>query len=104
MKLIKNYLYNAGYQLLVMIIPLITTPYINRILGPYGIGIYTYTYTIIQYFILFGGLGISLYGNRQIAYVRNDDYAMVKTFWEIQIVRTISVSYTHLTLPTICSV
>ena len=91
MKVIKNYLYNAGYQLLVMIIPLITTPYINRILGPYGIGIYTYTYTIIQYFILFGGLGIALYGNRQIAYVRNNKYEMVKTFWEIQIVRTISI-------------
>lgn len=91
MKVIKNYLYNAGYQLLVMVVPLITTPYINRVLGPYGIGIYTYTYTIIQYFIIFGGLGISLYGNRQIAYVRNNPYEMVKNFWEIEIVRIVAI-------------
>ncbi|MQB95435.1 flippase [Lactobacillus reuteri] len=91
MKIIKNYFYSAGYQILVMIVPLLTTPYVNRVLGPYGIGIYTYTNTIIQYFILFGGLGLAIYGSRQIAYVRNNKDKMAITFWEIQLVRTISI-------------
>ena len=91
MKIIKNYIYNASYQILVIIVPLITTPYVNRILGPYGIGINTFTNTIIQYFILAGSLGISLYGNQQIAYVRNDKIKMARTFWEIQIIKTIGI-------------
>lgn len=91
MKVIKNYLYSVGYQLLVMIVPLITTPYVNRVLGPHGIGINTYTNTIIQYFILFGGMGIALYGNRQIAYTRNEPLNKVKTFWEIQIVHVVGI-------------
>ena len=72
-KVIKNYLFNIGYQLLVLILPLITYPYISRTLLPEGFGIYTYTYSIIQYFVLFAGLGVALYGNRQIAYVREND-------------------------------
>lgn len=91
MKVIKNYLYSVGYQLLVMIVPLITTPYVNRVLGPHGIGINTYTNTIVQYFILFGGMGIALYGNRQIAYTRNDPLNKAKTFWEIQIVHIVGI-------------
>lgn len=75
-----------------MIVPLVTTPYVNRVLGPHGIGINTYTNTIIQYFILFGGLGIALYGNRQIAYVRDNKEQLVKTFWEIQIVHTLGIT------------
>lgn len=91
MKVLKNYIYNASYQLLVMIVPLITTPYVNRVLGPQGIGINTYTNTIIQYFILFGGLGILLYGNREIAYVRDDSQQLLKTFLEIQIIHTLGI-------------
>lgn len=91
MKVLKNYLYNVGYQLLVIIVPLITTPYINRVLGPYGVGINTYTNTIIQYFILFGGMGIALYGNQQIAYVRDDPFEKAKMFWEIQILHVIGI-------------
>lgn len=87
MKVIKNYLYNAGYQILVLIIPLITAPYISRTLGPTGVGEYTYTYSIITWFMLITNIGVSYYGDRQIAYVRNDKYLMSKTFWEIQIVK-----------------
>lgn len=91
MKLIKNYFYNAGYQLLVMIVPLLTTPYVNRVLGPRGIGINTYTNSIIQYFILFGSIGVALYGNRQIAYDRDNPAKMTLDFWEIQIVKTTGI-------------
>ena len=64
----KNYIYNLSYQILVLILPIITTPYISRILGAENIGIYSYTLSISAYFILFGSLGIALYGKREIAY------------------------------------
>ena len=50
----KNYMYNLIYQILVIILPLITTPYLSRVLGAEGIGIYSYTLSITTYFILFG--------------------------------------------------
>ena len=43
MKVIRNYLYNAGYQILLMIAPLVTTPYVSRALGAHASGINTYT-------------------------------------------------------------
>ena len=67
----KNYTYNVIYQILVMVIPLITTPYVSRVLGAEPIGIYSYTLSIATYFILFGTLGVGMYGQREIAYVQN---------------------------------
>ena len=89
MKVIRNYLYNVGYQILVIIVPLITSAYVSRVLQPRGVGAYAFTNSIIQYFILFASMGIGYYGNRQIAYVREDRTKMAKTFWEIQIIKTI---------------
>lgn len=91
MKLIKNYLYNVGYQIFVLLVPLITTPYISRKLGSNGVGINAYTNSIIQYFVLFGSIGISLYGNRTVAYERNDKTKMSQSFWEISILRFITI-------------
>lgn len=89
MKVIRNYLYNVGYQVLAIIVPLITSAYVSRVLKPEGVGANAFTNSIIQYFILFANMGIGLYGNRQIAYVRENRQKMAKTFWEIQIVKTI---------------
>lgn len=83
MSLAKNYLYNVAYQIITLVIPLITVPYVSRVLGADGIGINAYTNSIVQYFILFGTVGISLYGNRTIAYVRNNKAQLTKTFWSI---------------------
>ena len=62
---------------------------------PKGNGIYTYTWSIIQYFVLIGDLGITLYGNREIAYHRDDKKERSRIFWEIEILQlcttTISV-------------
>lgn len=89
MKVVKNYLYNVGYQVLAIIVPLITAAYVSRVLRPEGVGANAFTNSIIQYFILFASMGIGYYGNRQIAYVREDSKKMAQTFWEIQIVKTI---------------
>lgn len=78
-----NILYNSIYQLLIMIIPLLTTPYISRILGAKGIGIYSYNYSIAQYYVLFIMLGLNNYGNRTIAENRDNKLKLTKTFWSI---------------------
>ena len=87
----KNYIYNLTYQILVLILPLITTPYISRVLGAENIGIYSYTLSISAYFILFGSLGISLYGQREIAYNQGKKNKCSIIFWEIIILRTITM-------------
>lgn len=91
MKLAKNYAYNVLYQVFILIVPLITVPYVSRVLGVTGVGINAYTNSIIQYFILFGSIGISLYGNRTIAYYRDNKKEMSKLFWEISILRAITI-------------
>lgn len=95
MRVVKNYLYNAFYQVFILIIPLITTPYLSRVLGPTGVGINSYTNSIIQYFILFGSIGVNLYGNRQVAFVRRDRDKLTATFYEIFFMRvgTIALAY-----------
>lgn len=87
----KNYIYNMLYQLLVIIIPVITTPYLARKLGADGNGIYGYTISIVTYFILFGSLGINLYGQREIAYNQSDKEKRSKIFWELIIIKSISM-------------
>lgn len=79
----KNYLYNSFYQILLIIIPLITTPYISRVLGASKIGLYSYSYAIAYYFVMFIMLGLNNYGNRTVAYVRDDKDKLSKTFFEI---------------------
>ena len=88
---IKNYIYNMFYEVLAIIIPLITTPYLSRVLGAEKIGIYSYTISITTYFILFGSLGIAMYGKREIAYVQNDVDKRSKTFFEILLLRCITL-------------
>lgn len=95
MKVAKNYAYNVLYQVFILIVPLITVPYVSRVLGVTGIGINAYTNSIIQYFILFGSIGLNLYGNRTIAYYRDDQERTSKIFWEIALLKfiTIAISY-----------
>ena len=88
----KNYLYNLGYQILALILPLITTPYLSRVLGAENIGIYSYTLSITTYFILFGSLGVSMYGQREIAFVQDDLKKRSCTFFEIFIMKCITLS------------
>ncbi|RND58159.1 flippase [Lacticaseibacillus paracasei] len=87
MQVVKNYLYNASYQVFVLLVPLITTPYISRVLGSSGVGLNSYTNSIIQYFVLIATLGVNLYGNRTVAYDRDDPDKLSQSFWEIALLR-----------------
>lgn len=87
----KNYIYNSLYQILILIVPLFTTPYLSRVLGAEAIGIYSYTLSITTYFVLFGSLGVAMYGQREIAYYQDDEYQRSKTFFEILIMRFVAI-------------
>ena len=63
-----------------MILPLITAPYIARVLGAELIGVYSYTHSIAYYFVLFAQLGLSVYGNRTVAQVRDNQDKLNYTF------------------------
>ena len=79
------------YQVIAIMLPVITTPYVSRVLGAKNIGIYSFTLSISAYFILFGSLGIALYGEREIAYFQNDKKEYSKTFYEIFMLRCITM-------------
>lgn len=64
----KNYIYNLLFQILTVIFPLITTPYLSRVMGAENIGIFSYTLSVTTYFVLISSLGTNLYGQREIAY------------------------------------
>ncbi len=80
----KNIIISGIYQLLTMAIPLITAPYISRVLGADGVGTYSFTYSIETYFLLFAALGTQSYGAREIARNREDKKEYSKLFWEIE--------------------
>lgn len=85
-----NYFYNTIYQVLTMITPLITAPYISRVLGVENVGIQSYTKSIVTYFTLFAALGTASYGQREIAMHRNEKYNRSKLFWEIELLSIVS--------------
>ena len=68
----KNFIYNLIYQMLILVIPLVTAPYLASVVGAKGVGIYSYTYSIVYYFMLLTLLGVNNYGNRSIAKARDD--------------------------------
>lgn len=90
-KTIFNYLYNLSYRVIALLVPLVITPYISRVLMADGVGRYAFGAAIVNYFVLFGMIGIVQYGNREIAYVRDDAEALRRNFWEINVLRFITM-------------
>ena len=92
----SNYIYNLIYQVVAIILPIISTPYISKVLGANNIGIYGYTLSISAYFILFGSLGVALYGQREIAYVQKEKEKYSKAFFEIFFLKLICMTMSML--------
>lgn len=82
-KVLSNFFYQAVFQITKIIIPIITIPIVSNAIGPEGIGKYNYTNSIAQYFVLFASLGVSIYGNREVALANNSNMDLSKTFSEI---------------------
>lgn len=71
--LASNLLYQSLYQILITITPIITSPYLSRVLGSRNLGIYSFTYSIVNYFALFAMLGVTTYGTKIIAATKIED-------------------------------
>lgn len=81
----KNYILNAGYQVLLLIVPLILAPYLSRVLEPDGVGAASFVESVVAYFTLFATMGISTYGQREISYVQEDRDKRSQVFWNTKI-------------------
>lgn len=68
----KNFIYNLFLNISRIIFPLITAPYVSRVLEPDGIGTYHFAATYAGYFALVALLGIPTYGVREVAKFRNE--------------------------------
>ena len=79
----KNFIFNVGYQLLMYLIPLLSAGYISRVLGADGLGLFSYINSIATMFGMFSLLGISNYGNREVAKIRDDRAALSEKFSSI---------------------
>ena len=81
----KNFIYNTLYEVLAIVSPIITAPYVSRIFEADGVGIYSFTSAICSYFTMFAALGVKSYGQREVARCREDRKAASKLFWELEL-------------------
>ena len=79
----RNFIYNIILNVSKVIFPLITAPYVSRVLEPDGVGLFNFANTYAGYFALFAGLGIPFYGIREIAKISEDDKAQTKFVSEV---------------------
>lgn len=93
-----NFLMNALLTMSSFIFPLISFPYISRILLPLGTGKVAFATSFIAYFSMFAQLGIPIYGIRICAQVRDDKEKLTRTAQELLIINLITslISYTVL--------
>ena len=78
----KNYIYQFLYQILILFIPLILSPYLTRTLRETALGIYSYVDSIAAYFVAIAMLGISRHGQRVISEC-TEEITLRKTFWSL---------------------
>ena len=85
-----NFVLSMAYQVLVVILPMITAPYVARVLGADKNGIYSFTASYQTYFSMFAALGTVSYGAREIARNRRDRAVRSKLFWEIELMTVLT--------------
>ena len=92
-----NAIYNILLTLSNIVFPLVTFPYVSRILNPIGLGTTSFFTSISSYCVLVASLGISTYGIRAVAKVREDKEELTKVFQElIFLCRSLSQFYFYL--------
>ncbi|MBQ2461743.1 MAG: oligosaccharide flippase family protein, partial [Clostridia bacterium] len=83
----RNTLYNVAYRVFSILLPLVTAPYLSRIVGEEGVGLYSYAWNISYIFVLVGTLGLENYGVRAVSRVRDSQEDLNRTFsaiWRMQ--------------------
>lgn len=90
----KNYFWNMIFQLLTVLTPLITAPYVARTLQPEGVGTFSFVNSITSYFVLIANLGTVTYAQREISYVQDDVDKRSGTFWNVFFLRLMTSTVT----------
>lgn len=90
----KNYVLNLFYQIFLIIVPLITAPYVSKTIGAEGVGKFSFSYSLITYFTIFGSLGFTLYAQREMSKHQGNILKQSILFWEINLCRLIPVFFT----------
>lgn len=86
-KVFANYLYNLSYEILSLVLPIFSVPYVSRVLGAYQLGKYYYVTAVVAYFGIFAALGTVDYGQREIAKRQDNLIERSKKFWDILLFR-----------------
>ena len=82
-QIFKNFMYNLSYQILSLILPIITVPYITRVLSQEVVGLNTVIQANCTYFALVGMMGVSILGPREIAKHQEDLSSLKDVFCKI---------------------
>lgn len=96
--LVKNYLYDISYRVVIMLLPLILTPYISRVIGPEGLGIYGFTSSIITLFCVLSELGSATYAVNCVAKSRVDRQELLRVYKELRLFRVLAVVVCYILL------
>lgn len=88
--IVKNGIYNAFFQFINVVYPLITSIYVSRILLPEGIGKIAVAQNLSSYFITLSSLGLPIYGVREISKVKTDQKTLNKLFSNLEMINIIS--------------
>lgn len=97
-----NGLFFAGYRVLNILFPLITSVYVARVLLPSGTGRVAYAQNVVTYFTLLASLGLPTYGTREIARNLSSEERYNETFFELVSINTISTTICVIAYYTLC--
>lgn len=99
----KNFFYSSILTTANYIFPLLTYPYVSRVLGVNNIGVCNFIDGIINYFVLFSMMGISILGIREVATNKNNPEKLQKTFSSLLTINSITtiIGLVILTIATI---
>ena len=86
----KNYIYNTTFQIVALLLSVITIPYVSRVLGADNVGKYSFSFSIVSYFTIIATYGSSLFGQRQISFHRDDAERLSESFWNLFAFRVIA--------------
>lgn len=89
---------NAILTISNFIFPLITFPYVSRVLGPAGTGKVSFAISLVSYFVMFTALGIPTYGIRTCAKVRDNREELSRTVQELVIIQIVTGAIAFLAL------
>lgn len=86
-KIIRNIIYNGLYQLLVIALPVITVPYVARVLGTHSLGINSYVASIgnLLAYVIF--LGLNQFGVRKIARSSQNKIVLEDEFYNLWVIQ-----------------